>query len=95
MDISVFALIDTPYAVDAVDWLGGELDFSVRQPDGGQASKLRALIAPDTQSVHVVNEAITVPEPTSIALVVVALLALMVSGRRRMVRRYPPSPSSW
>ncbi len=90
MDISVFALIDTPYAVDAVDWLGGELDFSVHQPDGGQASKLRALIAPDTQSVHVVNEAITVPEPTSIALVVVALLALMVSGRRRMVRRYPP-----
>jgi prepilin-type N-terminal cleavage/methylation domain-containing protein len=48
MDISVSSLLDTPYAVDAVDWLDGELDFIVRQPEGGQAWRLRALIAPDT-----------------------------------------------
>ena len=35
----------------------------MRQPEGGQAWKLRALIAPDTQSVHVVSEAVALPEP--------------------------------
>lgn len=81
MDIPVFALIDTPYAVEAVDWLDGELDFIVRQPTGGQAWKLRALFAPDTSSAHVVEEAVAVPEPTSLPLVVAALLALAVFRR--------------
>jgi len=80
MDISVSSLLDTPYSVGAVDWLDGELDFIVHQPEGGQAWKLRALIAPGTQSVHVINEAVAVPEPTSLALFVAALLGLTVSG---------------
>ena len=88
MDISVAALIDTPYAVTAVAWLDGELDFIVRQPEGGQAWKLRALIAPDTQSVRVVSEAVALPVPSSLALVAAALLGLTVSSRRRKPHRY-------
>jgi PEP-CTERM motif len=80
----VSSLLDVPYAVGAVDWLDGELDFIVHQSEGGQSWKLRALIAPGTQSVHVVNEAVAVPEPASLALVAVALLVLTVSGRRRV-----------
>jgi len=95
MDISVAALIDTPYAVTAVAWLDGELDFIVRQPEGGQAWKLRALIAPDTESVHVVSDAVALPEPSSLALVAAALLGITFSGRRRMPsRRMPRCPHS-
>jgi len=88
MDISVAALIDTPYAVTAVAWLEGELDFIVRQPEGGQAWKLRALIVPDTQSVHVVSEAVALPEPSSLALVAAALLSLATSHRRRKTHHH-------
>ena len=95
MDISVAALIDTPYAVTAVAWLDGEVDFIVRQPEGGQAWKLRALIAPDTESVHVVSDAVALPEPSSLALVAAALLGITFSGRRRMPsRRMPRCPHS-
>ena len=95
MDISVAALIDTPYAVTAVAWLDGEVDFIVRQPKGGQAWKLRALIAPDTESVHVVSDAVALPEPSSLALVAAALLGITFSGRRRMPsRRMPRCPHS-
>jgi len=95
MDISVAAFIDTPYAVTAVAWLDGELDFIVRQPEGGQAWKLRALIAPDTESVHVVSDAVALPEPSSLALVAAALLGITFSGRRRMPsRRMPRCPHS-
>jgi len=95
MDISVAALLDTHYAVTAVAWLDGELDFIVRQPEGGQAWKLRALIAPDTESVHVVSDAVALPEPSSLALVAAALLGITFSGRRRMPsRRMPRCPHS-
>ena len=83
-ELLAYSLIDTDYAVEAVDWLDGEVDFLVRQPEGGQAWKLRALIAiaPDTPlSVHVVDEAVAVPEPMSLPLVAAALLGLAVSRR--------------
>jgi hypothetical protein len=81
LDLLVYSLADINYAVEAVDWLDGEVDFIVRQPEGGQAWKLRALIAPDTQSVNVVDEAVAVPEPTGVPLVAAALLGLAVSRR--------------
>ena len=85
LDLLALSLTEADYAVEAVDWLDGEIDFIVRQPDGGQAWKLRALIAPDTQSVHVVDESLRVPEPSSVLLVVAALLGLAI------VRRPPAS----
>jgi len=86
IDILVHPLIDVPYAVEAVDWLDGELDFIVRQPEGGQTWRLRALIAPDdSQSVNIIAEA--VPEPTSLALVVAALLGLAIARRRSAFHR--------
>jgi len=81
MDALAYALTDTDYAVDAVDWIDGELDFIVRQTQGGQTLKLRALIAPESQSVTV-----QVPEPSSLLLVAAALSGLaIVRPRRRSV----------
>lgn len=82
LDATAYALLDTGYAVEAVAWGDDELDFIVRQPQGGQAWKLRGLTAPDTLSVHVVVEAVTVAEPTGLALVGAALLALAGTRRR-------------
>jgi hypothetical protein len=84
LELLALSLTETNYAVDAVDWLDGEVDFVVRQPEGGQAWRLRALIAvaPDTPlSVHVVDEPAAVPEPTSLPLVAAALMGL--AGSRR------------
>ena len=83
LDPLAYSLMETDYAVEAVDLLdvGGEIDFFVRQPVGGQAWKLRALIAPETQSVHVVGEAVGVPEPSSLLLAATALLALAIARR--------------
>jgi hypothetical protein len=84
-DLLVYSLADINYAVEAIDWLDGEVDFIVRKPEGGQVWKLRALIAltPGTPlSVHVVDEAATVPEPTILPLVAAALLGFAGSRRR-------------
>lgn len=86
-DIPVFTIIDIPYAVEAVDWFDGGVDFIVRQPSGGQAWKLRGLIAPDTWPVQFVAEAVAVPEPASLALALAALLGLAVSCRRSTLTR--------
>jgi prepilin-type N-terminal cleavage/methylation domain-containing protein len=85
LDPLAYSLMETDYAVEAVDLLdvGDEIDFIVRQPVGGQAWKLRALIAPDTQSVHVVGEAVGVPEPSSLLLAATALVALAIARARR------------
>lgn len=92
LELLAFSLTELDYAVESVAWLDCErdceLDFIVRQPGGGQAWKLRALIAPDTQSVRVVDEAVAVPEPTSLLLVAAALLGLSVASRRAPVDRY-------
>lgn len=84
LELIAYSLIDNDYAVEAVDWLDDarELDFIVRQPAGGQAWKLRSLISADPLSVRVTDEAISVPEPSSLLLVAAALLGLAVSRRR-------------
>jgi hypothetical protein len=80
---------DTDYAFDAVEWLDGERDFIVRQEQGGQTFKLRALIVPDSQSVTFLE-----PEPSSVLLLTVALSGLAIAHRRRRgnryIRRCPP-----
>src|SRR4029079_5998350 len=76
-----FSLIEPSYAIEAVSWLGDEVDFIVRQPDGGQAWRVRALIATDMRSVKVVDEVARVPEPSSLLLVVTAVLCLVVVRR--------------
>jgi hypothetical protein len=84
------SLTETSYAVDAVDWLDGAVDFIVRQPEGGQVWRLRALIAvaPDTPlSVHVVDVPVAVPEPTRLPLVAATLLALLGSRRWSVLSR--------
>jgi prepilin-type N-terminal cleavage/methylation domain-containing protein len=82
MDLLAYSLIETDYAVEAVSWLDGEVDFLVRRSDDDQAWKLRALVSPGTQSVNVVDEAAPVPEPSSVLLVTAALLALAIARRR-------------
>jgi prepilin-type N-terminal cleavage/methylation domain-containing protein len=84
LDIEVHALIEADYAIAAVAWLDGEVDFLVRQPEGGQAWKLRALVAPDNLvAVRVVDEAVAIPEPSSLLLVAAAALALALAHRRK------------
>jgi prepilin-type N-terminal cleavage/methylation domain-containing protein len=83
MDLLAYSLIETDYAVEAISWRDGELDFLARQSDGGQEWKLRALIATDTQSVRVVDEAAPLPEPSSPLLVAVAVLGLAFVRRVR------------
>ena len=89
LEALAYALTDDDYAIDKVDWFDDGLDFIVRQPASGQSWKLRALLDPDPQSdaplVRVV--AGTVPEPTSLLLVAVALLGLTITGRRSAVAR--------
>jgi type II secretory pathway pseudopilin PulG len=91
LEALAYALIDDNYAVETVNWLDDELDFIVRQPESGQSWKLRALFESDTQSgaplVRVVGE--TVPEPSSLLLVAVALLVLALA-RHRLGLRHPP-----
>ena len=78
MQVLAYALTDTHYEVNAVNWFDGELDFIVRQTQSGQTLNLRALISPETQSV-----AVEVPEPASLLLVAAALLGLAIAQRRR------------
>jgi prepilin-type N-terminal cleavage/methylation domain-containing protein len=86
IDIEVYALIEADYAIAAVDWLDGEVDFLVRQPEGGQAWKLRALFAPDNRTaVRVVDQAVAIPEPSSLLLVAAATLGLARVRRRPAV----------
>ena len=76
--VLAYALTDTNYEVNPVNWFDGELDLIVRQTQSGQTLNLRALIAPDTNSV-----AVEVPEPASLLLVAAALLGLAIAQRRR------------
>jgi prepilin-type N-terminal cleavage/methylation domain-containing protein len=78
-----YPLTDLESTVTAVNWLDdGELDFNVRQPASGHDWKFRALISPDTQSVHVIDEAVRIPEPSSLVLAGAALLGLALMRRR-------------
>jgi hypothetical protein len=82
LELEVYSLIEADHAVAAVAWLDGEIDFAVRQPEGGQAWKLRALIAPDKLAVRVVDEAVAIPEPSNLLLVAAAVLGLALVRRR-------------
>ncbi|ODV11386.1 MAG: hypothetical protein ABT20_05895 [Rubrivivax sp. SCN 70-15] len=83
LDIEVHALIEADYAIAAVAWLDGEVDCLVRQPEGGQARKLRALIAPERLAVRIVEDAAAIPEPSSLLLVAAATLGLALAHRRK------------
>lgn len=82
LEIEVYSLIEADCAVAAVTWLDGEVDFAVRQPEGGQAWKLRALIASDKLAVRVVDEAVATLEPSSLPLAAAAAFALALVRRR-------------
>jgi hypothetical protein len=82
LEALAYALTDDDYAIDKVDWLNGELDFIVRQPSSGQSWKLRALLESDPPSDAPLVR-VTVPEPSSLLLVVAASLGLVIARRRR------------
>ncbi len=98
IELLAYSLLDdVAYTVEAVDWFdckvdwldctggwrAGEVDLIVRQSEGGEASKLRALIAPDVpHTVRIVGEPLAVPEPTGLPLVAAALLAFAATRRR-------------
>lgn len=89
MELLAYSLAETDYAVEQVNWLNDELDFIVRQPQGGQSWKLRSLINPSDQSVHVIDAAAALPEPAGLPLVVTAILGLaVVRLRRARIRRH-------
>jgi prepilin-type N-terminal cleavage/methylation domain-containing protein len=86
LDVLTYAVTDldydAKYKIEAVNWLDdGELDFIVGQPAGSGDWRIRALISPDNRAVKIVDEAVQVPEPSSLILAVVALLGLGVSRR--------------
>jgi prepilin-type N-terminal cleavage/methylation domain-containing protein len=83
LELLLYSVTEIDYTVKAVNWLNdGELEFIVGQPASGRDWKLRALISPDTQSVHVVDEAVQIPEPSSLLLALLALFGLAVARRR-------------
>jgi prepilin-type N-terminal cleavage/methylation domain-containing protein len=83
-----YAISDLDYTVKEVDWLEtGEVDFIVSQPASSQDRKLRALVFTDTQSIHLVDESVQVPEPSSLLLAVAALCGLGFGTRRGRSRQ--------
>jgi prepilin-type N-terminal cleavage/methylation domain-containing protein len=87
LEALVYAITDLDYSVKEVKWIDkGELDFIVGKSNGDHDWMLRALISPATQSVRVIDEAASIPEPSSWLLTAVALFA-MALGWRRTARR--------
>lgn len=93
LETLTYAITDLDYSVKEVKSIDeGELDFIVGQSNSGHDWMLRALISPAKQSIRVVDEAASVPEPSSWLLTAVALFG-MALGRRRTVARTMSSRS--
>jgi prepilin-type N-terminal cleavage/methylation domain-containing protein len=89
LELLLYSVTEANYEVKAVDWLdSGELDFIVGQPASDHDWKLRALISPDAQSVRVVDEAVQVPEPSSLLLALVALMGLAATLGCKTLTQY-------
>lgn len=83
LEALAYALPDIDYSVKEVKWIDkGELDFIVGQPGAAHDWMLRALISPTTQSVHVVDEASSIPEPFSWLLTAAAFIAMALARHR-------------
>jgi hypothetical protein len=87
LELLSYSVADLGYAVEKVNWLNDELEFIVRQSESNQPWKLRSLINPSDQSIHVIDEAAVLPEPAGLLLVATALLGLALVRRRRVGRQ--------
>jgi prepilin-type N-terminal cleavage/methylation domain-containing protein len=78
-----YSIADLDYSVKEAKWIDdGELDFIVGQSNSGHDWMLRALISPTTQSVRVIDDSASIPEPSTAMLICLALVGLGVMRRR-------------
>jgi hypothetical protein len=84
LEVLTYAITDIDYSVKEVKWIDkGELDFIVGRSNSADDWMLRALISPTTRSVRVVvDEAASIPEPSSLLLAVAGLIGMALAQRR-------------
>jgi hypothetical protein len=78
-----YSIADLDYSVKEAKWIDdGELDFIVGQSNSGHDWMIRALVSTATQSVRVVDDSVSIPEPSTAMLLCLALVGLAVTRRR-------------